>query len=287
MKIVIFGLTVSSSWGNSHATLWRGLCQGLRKRGHFVSFFERDVPYYAAQRDLYDLPGGKLHLYSSWDDVHQTARIALADADVGMVTSYCADGVAAAELVVSSPAHVSVFYDMDTPVTLEKLSAGRSVAYLPPDGLGDFDLVLSYTEERALEELKTRLGARRVFLLLQVDRPELFDAVVADDDGAVRHIQVKQQGARSNWVWGAFKMPGAVLHDLRALWMTRQPPDEYFGTLVNAYLERGGHAIGVRAGKAYVYVGTLHGYREVINLLGARPDYDGSVFAAGQPGDRL
>ena len=102
-------------------------------------------------------------------------------------------------------------------------------------------------------------------------RPEFFDAVVADDDGTVREIQVKRPDARSNWIWGAFKMPGRVLHELHALWKKRNPPDEYLGTLVNEYLARGGQATAVRAGEAYVDVGTLHGYREAIKLLGTRP----------------
>ncbi|HWK64992.1 MAG TPA: sugar phosphate nucleotidyltransferase [Rhizobiaceae bacterium] len=105
------------------------------------------------------------------------------------------------------------------------------------------------------------------FLLFPVERPEFFDAVVIDESGAVREIQVKQQGAQSNWIWGAFKMPGRVLQDLHALWRARERADEYFGTLVNAYLAGGGKAIGVKAGTAYVDVGTFDGYRAAINLL--------------------
>ena len=105
------------------------------------------------------------------------------------------------------------------------------------------------------------------FLLFPVDRPEFFDAVVTDEHGSVREIQVKQQAAASSWVWGAFKMPGATLRGLYELWHTRERRDEYFGTLVNAYLDRGGVAAGVHAGEAYVDVGTLHGYREAIQLL--------------------
>jgi spore maturation protein CgeB len=163
MKLVIFGLTVSSSWGNGHATLWRGLCRALAAEGHDVVFFERDVPYYADHRDLHNLPGGgTLQLYRDWDTAAPLARRELADADVGMVTSYCADGIAAADLVLGSKVPLRVFYDMDTPVTLEHLQAGRSVAWLGSRGLRDFDLVLSYTGGRALEALRTRLGARRV-----------------------------------------------------------------------------------------------------------------------------
>jgi len=161
MKLVVFGLTVSSSWGNGHATLWRGLIKALVRRGHRVVFFEKDVPYYAGARDLWELPGGELVLYPSWDDVLPYAKSHLADADVAMVTSYCPDGVAAAALVLDSPAQLRTFYDLDTPVTLDGLKRGRPVPYLPADGLGGFDLVLSYTGGDALDQLRGVLGARR------------------------------------------------------------------------------------------------------------------------------
>jgi glucose-1-phosphate thymidylyltransferase len=109
------------------------------------------------------------------------------------------------------------------------------------------------------------------FLLFPVERPELFDAVVTEEhDGAVVEIQVKQPHPGSHWVWGAFSMPGAVLHTLHELWLGRDPRDEYFGTLVNAYLALGGVARGVKAGQSYVDVGTLNGYREATQLLEAR-----------------
>jgi spore maturation protein CgeB len=160
MKIVIFGLTVSSSWGNGHATLWRGLIAALGRRGHRAVFFEKDVPYYAGvHRDLTVLEGGELVLYPQWDAVAPRAEDECRDADVAMVTSYCPDGVAAAEVCLSSPARVRAFYDLDTPVTLANLAAGARVPYLPERGLADFDLALSYTGGRALDELRTCLGA--------------------------------------------------------------------------------------------------------------------------------
>jgi dTDP-glucose pyrophosphorylase len=117
------------------------------------------------------------------------------------------------------------------------------------------------------------LGNDRLsFLLFPVAHPELFDAVVTDPSGAVVEVQVKQPQPDSHWVWGAFRMPGRVLHELHDLWQSRTPRDEYFGTLVNAYLALGGSADGVRAGEAYVDVGTLHGYREATQLLEGRRD---------------
>jgi dTDP-glucose pyrophosphorylase len=108
------------------------------------------------------------------------------------------------------------------------------------------------------------------FLLFPVEHPELFDAVDCDLHGRVRAIEVKQPEPSSRWVWGAFRLPGAVLHAWHALWRARGEQDEYVGTLVNAWLEAGGSARGVRAGESYVDVGTLHGYREAMRLLAAR-----------------
>ncbi|WP_205960657.1 TIGR04290 family methyltransferase [Ramlibacter rhizophilus] len=117
------------------------------------------------------------------------------------------------------------------------------------------------------------------FLLFPVDRPQDFDAVVTDEAGWVQEIQVKHPDARSHWIWGAFRMPGHVLHALHALWQARGRRDEFMGTLVNAYLQGGGKALGVRAGAAYVDVGTLNGYRQALALLNSK-------LATDTPGPR-
>lgn len=162
MKLVVFGLTVTSSWGNGHATLWRSLCRALARRGHRVTFFERDAPWYAEARDFAGMPGLETVIYPDWDSVQPRAERELVGADVAMVTSYCPDGIAASELVLSSAVPARVFYDLDTPVTLDRLAAGERLAYLPPEGLSGFDLVLSFTGGAALERLRSELGARRV-----------------------------------------------------------------------------------------------------------------------------
>jgi len=172
MKIVIFGLTMSSSWGNGHATLWRGLSKALVRRGHEFVFFERDVPYYASHRDFGGIPGVELYLYPDWQSVLPLAKRHLEDADIGMVTSYCADGIPASVLVLSSRARLRAFYDLDTPVTLHRLSAGKPVDYIGKRGLKDFDLVLSFTGGRTLAELEERLGAKLVYPLYGSVDPE-------------------------------------------------------------------------------------------------------------------
>ncbi len=161
MKLVIFGLAVSSSWGNGHAVLWRALIRAFGALGHHTLFFERDVPYYAQNRDLTVLEGGRLVLYDDWEAMLPEAKRELAGADAGMVTSYCPDALAATDLVLESPV-LHLFYDLDTPVTLSQLAAGRQVPYIGPDRLKWFDLVLSYTGGVALTGLHNRLGAKRV-----------------------------------------------------------------------------------------------------------------------------
>lgn len=119
--------------------------------------------------------------------------------------------------------------------------------------------------------LTTLPDDRLSFLLFPVEQPELFDAVVTDEAGRVLAIDVKSPEVRSDWVWGAFKMPGHVFHELHAFWKARPEPDEYIGTLVNAWLADGGEAAAVRAGDSYADVGTLEGYRKAMELLAPAP----------------
>jgi spore maturation protein CgeB len=162
MKLVVFGLSITSSWGNGHATLWRGLASALAQNSHTVVFFERDTDYFAQSRDVKEPRGCELVLYKEWDTVHRTAKRHLADADVAMITSYCPDAQSASELVLASRVAVRAYYDLDTPVTLAKLRAGEAVPYVPSCGLSPFDIVFSFAGGGALDELRERLGARRV-----------------------------------------------------------------------------------------------------------------------------
>jgi spore maturation protein CgeB len=161
MKLVVFGLSVSSSWGNGHAVLWRALIRALAAEGHRVVFFERSALWYAQHRDLTQLEGGRLVLYGDWQAARSEAAGELRDADAAVVTSYCPDGVAATELLLDA-ACLHVFYDLDTPITLARLAAGEAVEAIGPRRLEPFDLVLSYTGGCALTALQERLGARRV-----------------------------------------------------------------------------------------------------------------------------
>jgi glucose-1-phosphate thymidylyltransferase len=130
-------------------------------------------------------------------------------------------------------------------------------------------------------------GDELSFLLFPVDNPGSFDAVVTDERGRVREIRVKQAVTVTKWVWGGIRMPGTVLHELFDLWRERDKRDEYLGTLVNEYLARGGTAVGVNAGSAYVDVGTVDGYHKAIRLLENRrpPSMNRSEVSLVQPGN--
>jgi spore maturation protein CgeB len=177
MKIVIFGLTISSSWGNGHATLWRGLCSALARAGHDVVFYEHDTQYYRSNRDFDALPAGELVLYDTWSSISAQARRDVADADIAMVTSYCPDAIAASDIVCAAPRAMSVFYDLDTPVTLSSLRRGEPPPYIGARGLRDFDLVLSYTGGAAVGQLSDVLGARRVHPLYGHVDPDAYRPV--------------------------------------------------------------------------------------------------------------
>jgi spore maturation protein CgeB len=245
MKLVVFGLSVSSSWGNGHATLWRGLIRALAASGHRVVFFERDAPYYASHRDLTELPGGRLVLYQEWAEVAPTARLELADADTAVVTSYCPDGVAATDLVLESGAPLRVFYDLDTPVTLERLRSGETVPYIGAGGLAGFDLVLSYTGGAALSALCDVLGARRAAPLYgsvdpEVHRPVAPDSrfradlsylgtYAADRQGALGRLFVKPAGTlpHRRFLIGGAQYPGDFPWTDNIWFVQHVPPEEH------------------------------------------------------------
>jgi len=172
MNVVVFGLTVSSSWGNGHATQWRALGSALARRGVRLTFFEKNQPYYANARDGLTFSGIELVLYESWPEIEARGRAVVASADAAIVTSFCPDGRAAADLV-RSDARLAVFYDLDTPVTLASLD-GEPADYLPRGGMIGFDLVLSVTGGPAVEALARRLGAHPVRALYGCVDPQVY-----------------------------------------------------------------------------------------------------------------
>jgi spore maturation protein CgeB len=173
MRIVFCGLAITSSWGNGHATNYRALVRELSGRGHEVLFCERDVPWYASQRDLPEPPWGRTSLYGSVDELAERHTEDVAAADLVVVGSYVPDGVAVSEWALEHAGGVTAFYDIDTPVTLGKLRRGDT-EYLSPELVGRFDLYLSFTGGPTLEVLEEEFGARRALAFYCLVDPEAY-----------------------------------------------------------------------------------------------------------------
>jgi spore maturation protein CgeB len=160
LSIVILGLSITSSWGNGHATNYRGLMKALADEGHEVLFLERDVPWYAANRDLPDPPGGRTALYSSLRELKDCFTTEVRRADLALVGSYVPEGREVSRWVVATARGVTAFYDIDTPVTLSQLALG-CCEYLSPELVSQYDLYLSFTGGPTLDRLAQEYGALR------------------------------------------------------------------------------------------------------------------------------
>jgi spore maturation protein CgeB len=174
LTIVIFGLSITSSWGNGHATTFRALARALHARGHRVVFFEKDVEWYASNRDLPQPGFCELKLYTCWKDVLPEVRRELASADVAMVGSYFPDGIAAMEAMLDSTAAVRTFYDIDTPITAATLGERGATDYIRADQLPELDVYFSFTGGPMLGELEKRFGVRRAAPLYCSFDPERY-----------------------------------------------------------------------------------------------------------------
>jgi spore maturation protein CgeB len=173
LRIVILGLSITSSWGNGHATTYRGLVRELVRRGHDLLFLERDVPWYANHRDLANPPYGRTELYGSLDELRERFGSEVRDADLVIVGSYVPDGAAVGEWVQSRARGLAAFYDIDTPVTLARLARGEH-EYLRPDQIAGYDLYLSFTGGPTLRRLEQEFGSPRARVLYCSVDPELY-----------------------------------------------------------------------------------------------------------------
>ena len=160
MKITIFGLSITSSWGNGHATTYRSLCRALHKRGHDIVFFEKDQEWYAGNRDMPGPPFCITHIYQDWKRESPRIRRTLQDSDVVVVGSYVPGGADVIDEVLNSSVPVKAFYDIDTPITLSALRRGDA-EYLRCDQIPEFGLYLSFTGGPILREIETRFGSPR------------------------------------------------------------------------------------------------------------------------------
>jgi spore maturation protein CgeB len=173
LRITVLGLSITSSWGNGHATTWRALLKALAARGHSITFLERDVPWYRAHRDLPQASWCRIALYRDLAELRQRFACSIAEADVVVVGSYVPDGVAVARWVQATAAGLISFYDIDTPVTLAKLARGDH-EYLAPELISGFDLYLSFAGGHCLDRLEQAYGARRARALYCAVDPEAY-----------------------------------------------------------------------------------------------------------------
>lgn len=174
MRIVFLGLSITSSWGNGHATTYRGLVRELTRRGHDVIFFERDVRWYAGlNRDMPNPPYGRTQLYDNLDHLKAKFAPEIQAADFVVIGSFVAEGVGVAEWVFGLRPRATAFYDIDTPVTIQKLERG-DYEYLAPHLIRRFDLYMSFNGGPVLDRLERRFGARRAVPLYCSADPELY-----------------------------------------------------------------------------------------------------------------
>jgi spore maturation protein CgeB len=173
LRIVILGLSITSSWGNGHATTYRGLVRELTARGHDLLFLEREVPWYASNRDLPRPPHGRTALYHDLAELKQRFTEDIEDADMVIVGSYVPEGAAVGEWVTRTARGVTAFYDIDTPVTLAKLSRGED-EYLTAELIPEYHLYLSFTGGPTLERLEEEFGSPMARPLYCSVDPELY-----------------------------------------------------------------------------------------------------------------
>jgi spore maturation protein CgeB len=174
LKLLICGLSITSSWGNGHATTFRALTRALHARGWEIVFFERDVEWYKSNRDLPDPSFCRVVLYTNWKTILPKLRAELRCADVAMVGSYFPDGIAAVQEMLESNARVKTFYDIDTPITLARLNERRATDYVLASQLSGLDVYFSFTGGPALRDLEQRFRVRRAVPLYCSFDPERY-----------------------------------------------------------------------------------------------------------------
>lgn len=174
MKIVVCGLTITSSWGNGHATTYRSLLKALHRRGHRIEFIEKDVEWYRSNRDLPQPSFCSVHLYEEWKNERAALVRISKDADAIVIGSYFPDAIAATNMLLEHVSCPILFYDIDTPITLSRLREHGGTEYLEGALIPQFDAYLSFTGGPALRELEQHFGARRAIAFFCSVDPDLY-----------------------------------------------------------------------------------------------------------------
>ncbi len=179
MKIAIYGLTITSSWGNGHATTFRSLCRALHRRGHRIDFIEKDVEWYRSNRDLPKPSFCTVHLYTDWAVEFQSLLDICADADVVVIGSYFPDAISLTRLLLDRPHPPIFFYDIDTPITMAQLRETGATPYLDASLIPQFAAYLSFTGGPTLRDLETRFGATRALAFYCSVDPDIYQPTQA------------------------------------------------------------------------------------------------------------
>ena len=158
LRLVFLGLSITSSWGNGHATTYRALVRALHSLGHEITFLERDVPWYAENRDELAPAGCTVELYSSLEDLQARFEPLLRQSDAVLVGSYVPDGAEVLEWAIATARGLTLFYDIDTPITLARLEANEK-GYIARESIPKLDAYLSFTGGPTLELIEQQLGA--------------------------------------------------------------------------------------------------------------------------------
>jgi len=224
MKIVILGLSITSSWGNGHATTYRGLVRQLAGRGHNVLFLERDLPWYADNRDLPRPPGARTELYDSVGALRERFEADVRGADLVVVGSYVPEGIEVGQWVTAHACGVTAFYDIDTPVTLAKLGNGGA-DYISKPLIPRYDLYLSFTGGPTLDRLEREFGARMARALYCSVDPEQYAPTRADPAWDLGYLGTYSDDRQPS-LTRLLLDPARGLHDHRFVVAGPQYPDD-------------------------------------------------------------
>lgn len=181
MKIVIYGLAITSSWGNGHATTYRSLAKALARKGHHIHFVERDEEWYHNNRDMPEPEFCTVHIYDNWRRSRTELIRLAAGADAVVIGSYFPDAIAATESLLDNGSEPLLFYDIDTPITVAQLRANGRTAYLDPELIPHYATYLSFTGGPVLRELEDRFGATKAVPFYCSVDPDLYKPAATDE----------------------------------------------------------------------------------------------------------
>lgn len=270
LRFVVLGLSITSSWGNGHASTYRGLLGALAGLGHDVLFLERDVPWYAANRDLPDPPFCRTELYDSLDDLRNRFTCAIREADVVILGSYVPEGSAAGEWLLANARGVTAFYDIDTPITLAQLDSG-ACEYLTGQQVSRYQLYLSFAGGPTLERLEHDYGSPAARPLYCSVNPAVYGRESGREEWDLGYMGTYSSdrqtaleellfGSARRWGGGRFVVAGPQ-YPAHVRWpgnvgrIEHLPPGEhrtFYGrqrftlNLTRAAMKRAGHAPSVR-----------------------------------------